>query len=344
MLTDTTTGPRFKVGAHTSIAVELEWVLAAARRDDFRAAHPTLVRVYEDDPDLLERARSFWGPEATGSCTGYMELMVLAHQVGMLLSDDADALLARLEEACTMPVDEDAHALHSETEEDRQAVFVRLRALRASSDLRRRYVALAADAWGAVRDDWERYGRGAVELAVETRREALGRGTDWHEVVRSGCFGELLDRCASGLRPDGELAVIPAFFTHKGLLFDLPGVVVVGVRIDTTGLQARARTEVLARRLKAISDPTRLAILDALRSGPHTVTELAAAFALAQPTVSNHVRVLREAGLVTDERDGTRRNLIVRPDAADDLLSNLRGVLAGSAHAHDAEASVTTGP
>jgi DNA-binding transcriptional ArsR family regulator len=58
--------------------------------------------------------------------------------------------------------------------------------------------------------------------------------------------------------------------------------------------------------------------------------------------VSNHVRVLRESGLVTDERDGTRRNLIVRPDAADDLLSSLRGVLAGSAHARAGRELATT--
>ncbi|MGH7733632.1 MAG: ArsR/SmtB family transcription factor, partial [Gemmatimonadales bacterium] len=124
------------------------------------------------------------------------------------------------------------------------------------------------------------------------------------------------------------VAVVPAFFTHKGLLLDLPGTVLVGVRADTTGAEARARTELLARRLKAVSDPTRLAILDALRRGSGTVTELAAAFALAQPTVSNHIRVLREAGLVSDERQGNRRRLVVRGEAADELVAGLRDVLA----------------
>jgi DNA-binding transcriptional ArsR family regulator len=123
--------------------------------------------------------------------------------------------------------------------------------------------------------------------------------------------------------------VVPAFFTHKGLLVDLPGVVVVGVRTDTTGAQARARTEALARRLKAISDPTRLAMLDALRNGPLTVTEIAVAFALAQPTVSNHVKVLRDAGLVSDVRDGTRRHLIVEHREVEELLTNLHDVLSG---------------
>ena len=151
-------------------------------------------------------------------------------------------------------------------------------------------------------------------------------------MARSECdFGELLDRTVADLEPDGELVVVPAFFTHKGLLVDLPGVVVVGVRTDTTGAQARARTEALARRLKAISDPTRLAMLDALRNGPRTVTEIAVAFGLAQPTVSNHVKVLRDAGLVTDVREGTRRHLVVEHDEVEELLANLHGVLSDRA-------------
>jgi len=120
-------------------------------------------------------------------------------------------------------------------------------------------------------------------------------------------------------------------------------VVVIGVRTDTTGAEARARTEALARRLKAISDPTRLAMLDALRNGPRTVTEIAVAFGLAQPTVSNHVKVLRDAGLVTDVREGTRRNLMVQHEQMEQLLANLHVVLSDrdepGRHHHGAPAS-----
>lgn len=44
--------------------------------------------------------------------------------------------------------------------------------------------------------------------------------------------------------------------------------------------------------------------------------------------MSNHIKVLRHAGLVTDVRDGTRRQLVVQSDAVDELLSNLHDVLA----------------
>lgn len=57
----------------------------------------------------------------------------------------------------------------------------------------------------------------------------------------------------------------------------------------------------------ALSDPTRRAMLARLAKGDATVTELAAPFDLAQPTISRHLRVLEEAGLVRTQRDKQRR-------------------------------------
>jgi DNA-binding transcriptional ArsR family regulator len=59
--------------------------------------------------------------------------------------------------------------------------------------------------------------------------------------------------------------------------------------------------------LTALADPTRRALFDRLRRHPCTVGELARFASVQQPTVSQHLRVLRRAGLVTDRRDGTRR-------------------------------------
>lgn len=57
----------------------------------------------------------------------------------------------------------------------------------------------------------------------------------------------------------------------------------------------------------ALADPTRRAMLARLASGEATVSELAEPFALAQPTISKHLRVLEEAGLVEQGRDAQRR-------------------------------------
>lgn len=63
-----------------------------------------------------------------------------------------------------------------------------------------------------------------------------------------------------------------------------------------------------ARFFLALSDPTRLALLDALRDGERPVGELVDALGCPQPKVSRHLKVLKEAGIVRDRRDG--RNVL----------------------------------
>lgn len=57
----------------------------------------------------------------------------------------------------------------------------------------------------------------------------------------------------------------------------------------------------------ALADPTRRAILARLASGEATVTELAEPFAMSQPAISKHLKVLERAGLILRERDAQRR-------------------------------------
>lgn len=57
----------------------------------------------------------------------------------------------------------------------------------------------------------------------------------------------------------------------------------------------------------ALADPTRRVLFERLRTRPHTVGELARIARIQQPSVSQHLRVLRGARLVRDRREGTRR-------------------------------------
>lgn len=66
-------------------------------------------------------------------------------------------------------------------------------------------------------------------------------------------------------------------------------------------------TATLDATFAALADPTRRAILTRLARGDATVTELAAPFAMSQPAVSKHLRVLERAGLVSRGRDAQRR-------------------------------------
>jgi DNA-binding transcriptional ArsR family regulator len=65
--------------------------------------------------------------------------------------------------------------------------------------------------------------------------------------------------------------------------------------------------------LDALGDPTRRAILERLRQGPKAVGDIADGLPVSRPAVSQHLRVLKEAGLVVDRRDGTRRLYAVDP-------------------------------
>jgi len=73
----------------------------------------------------------------------------------------------------------------------------------------------------------------------------------------------------------------------------------------------------------ALAEPTRRQVLEELRAGPRSVGELTDAVPVSQSAVSQHLRVLREAGLVRERRDGTRRLYRVDPDG----LGSLRAYL-----------------
>lgn len=62
-----------------------------------------------------------------------------------------------------------------------------------------------------------------------------------------------------------------------------------------------------ANSLAALADPTRQAIVHRLAAGPQPVGALAEHLPVSRPAVSQHLKVLKEAGIVHDERDGTRR-------------------------------------
>jgi DNA-binding transcriptional ArsR family regulator len=71
--------------------------------------------------------------------------------------------------------------------------------------------------------------------------------------------------------------------------------------------------ETNGRAIAALADPTRRAIFERLRGGPLPVGELANELPVSRPAVSQHLKVLKEAGLVSDRRNGTRRLYRIEP-------------------------------
>ena len=66
--------------------------------------------------------------------------------------------------------------------------------------------------------------------------------------------------------------------------------------------------------IAALADPTRRTVFERLRRGPQPVVELARGLHVSRPAVSQHLRVLKAAGLVSDRKDGTRRVYRIEPD------------------------------
>ena len=74
--------------------------------------------------------------------------------------------------------------------------------------------------------------------------------------------------------------------------------------------------------LTALGDPTRRLIIERLRAGPRTVGELAAVVPVSRPAVSQHLKVLRDAGAVTETREGVRHYFALDAVALDVLRTH----------------------
>ena len=77
--------------------------------------------------------------------------------------------------------------------------------------------------------------------------------------------------------------------------------------------------------LKAIAEPRRRAILSLVRDGELSAGEIASQFEVTRPAVSQHLNVLKEAGLVSERRNGTRRLYRARPEGLVELRDFLEG-------------------
>ena len=95
--------------------------------------------------------------------------------------------------------------------------------------------------------------------------------------------------------------------------------------------------------LSALSDPTRRRILSLLRDGPKTVGALAGRLPVSQPAVSQHLKVLREAGLVRAEKRGVRRIYHLETQGFAPLRSYLESFWDDALHAYRRSFETTAG-
>lgn len=96
----------------------------------------------------------------------------------------------------------------------------------------------------------------------------------------------------------------------------------------TRETDTRDARDLKAKLFRGFADPARLAILEALRDGPHAVGELVDATGLSQPNVSNHLACLKDCGLVTGERNGRQVIYALSDPRVEKLLAATEDLLA----------------
>ena len=93
--------------------------------------------------------------------------------------------------------------------------------------------------------------------------------------------------------------------------------------------------------LTALSDPTRRLVFERILAAPRPVTAIAKGLPVSRPAVSQHLKVLKDAGLITERRDGARRLYVANPKALGELRAAIDAMwqeaLAGVASAIDEE-------
>ena len=90
----------------------------------------------------------------------------------------------------------------------------------------------------------------------------------------------------------------------------------------------REQTDVKAKLFRGLADPTRLSILETLRSGPRCVGDIAGATGLTQSNVSNHLACLKDCGLATSERQGRYVHYQLSDPRVAELLESVDKLLA----------------
>ncbi len=312
----------FESSAACELLFLLKWLSSGeAERRTGRPDHLSPAVVVP--ASIVERVEGIWEDGLP-----FWELLVVAHEAGALFGPLATGEIEdRLGAACESVSLEPA--LRSEPEEDRTVILERLARLCRDTRFRRRYLRLLSELWAVIEEEWSGHQLPTIARVAQECRQKQERNQPWQPLLRGAeTASAILDAGWERAREEGTATV--ALCAYGGsLVLDLPGLQLFAMTIKGVSSLDRDRAAQLARRLRALADPTRLVLAEILARQPRTVGELALDLGVSQPTVSSHIKLLREAGLVTGS-DGDRRQLAISEESLAGLLAEVRALLGGS--------------
>ncbi len=317
-----------------SVPAELAWLLDLLTQTA-RYAEPALAEL---DASLLpavkglrapamERAARLWND----SVPGCPELLLVADQADCIRHDNATRLLAWLTTGGTGPA-VTSYELLTEPAADRPAIRARLRRLKEDVETRRAYRDLVAEVWGLAAPAWEARGRRVALEACGRCRSKLDAGTPIEDLMPPRHPLTLADRLGFEdiFTERDEFALSPLYFCLSGgQIVDLTTYVHIAAPASELLPVRKVRDAAfVADRLRVLAAPTRVHILIQLLSAPAGVMDLARVLRMSQPTVSGHLKVLRDAGLVQSRRTAGRTVFVGSRKRIERLLEDARATLA----------------
>jgi len=307
--------PQIRVAS--SAPIELMWLIHWAAASH---AHPGF--------DLMEALRHSFGPELhklwDDDRPQYStEMLVLAHRSGAILDPDLKRFFGRLEAA--MQEEAPLPTLRSESPTERDLTRARLERLRSDASMRKRYADVLHRLWSEVQPEWDATGRVATAAEVQKWSRALESGTPYRQLLKVDHIWPPrpeTDTFSDAAAAEGNLVMTPSWFGGHISVLEFDGIVYVGRGMQMGEPSLKQVATEVSTHIKALADPTRLAILLRLAREPASVTEIARQFGLSQPTVSAHVQVLREAGLLEEKTVGRSAQLSASQEGLHKMFTN----------------------
>jgi len=319
-------------GVLASAPSELAWVLnllvQTARYGPPAIAeleHSLLPGIAAMQASVRQRYGELWDD----GLAGCPELTLVAHHAGCLLDADPARFIQWIARSTNRPAP--IYELLAEPADARNAINARLERLCKQGQVRIRYADLLRDLWSALRGPWERDGPRIVLEAASSWTKRIERGGQLEDLVAPRHPLTRADELEwvelFAQRP--TYVVSPLYFCLSGgHVIDVGEYVHVAVAAsDLLPIRRERDAMFVADRLRVLSESTRVRVLIQLMSAPSGVMDLARVLRVSQPTVSAHVKVLRQAGLIQQKKMGSRAVFVASRRRIERLLEDARATL-----------------